>query len=113
LLGTLGLGTVLLRNVLERRRELALLAAVGYRRRHFLQMAVIENLLIVAAGLIIGALTASLAIAPAALERGARVPLSSGAVLLLFAVFVTAALSSLAAMVAATRGPLLDALKSE
>jgi putative ABC transport system permease protein len=32
LLGTVGLATVLLRNVLERRRELALLGAVGYRR---------------------------------------------------------------------------------
>ena len=35
LLGTVGLATVLLRNVLERRRELALLGAVGYRRGHF------------------------------------------------------------------------------
>ena len=32
LLGTVGLAAVLLRNVLERRRELALLGAVGYRR---------------------------------------------------------------------------------
>ena len=32
LLGTVGLATVLLRNVLERRRELALLGAVGFRR---------------------------------------------------------------------------------
>ena len=40
LLGTVGLGAVLLRNALERRRELALLAAVGYRRGHFLLMAV-------------------------------------------------------------------------
>ena len=30
-LGTIGLAAVLLRNVLERRRELALLRAVGYR----------------------------------------------------------------------------------
>ena len=33
-LGTVGLGAVLLRNAFERRRELALLQAVGYRRRH-------------------------------------------------------------------------------
>ena len=30
-LGTFGVGTVLLRNILERRRELALLQAIGYR----------------------------------------------------------------------------------
>ena len=34
LLGTLGLATVMLRNVLERRGELALLRAVGYRNTH-------------------------------------------------------------------------------
>ena len=33
LLGTIGLGAIAVRNVLERRRELALLRAVGYRRR--------------------------------------------------------------------------------
>ena len=36
LLGTVGVAAVLLRNVLERRRELALLGAVGYGPRHFL-----------------------------------------------------------------------------
>ena len=50
LLGTVGLATVLLRNVLERRRELALLGAVGYRRRHFLLMVMAENALLLAAG---------------------------------------------------------------
>ena len=48
LLGTVGLGAVLLRNALERRRELALLEAVGYRRGHFLLMAVAENTLLLA-----------------------------------------------------------------
>jgi ABC-type lipoprotein release transport system permease subunit len=113
LLGTVGLATVLLRNVLERRRELALLAAVGYRRSHFLLMAAIETVVIVVGGLAIGAASAAIAIAPAVLERGARLPLSSGALLLLFSVFVVAMLSALAAMVAATRTPLLEALRSE
>src|SRR4029453_17472205 len=35
ILGTLGLATVLLRNVLERRREVAVLRAVGYKSGHF------------------------------------------------------------------------------
>ena len=34
LLGTFGLATVFLRNVLERKKELALLGAVGFRRAH-------------------------------------------------------------------------------
>jgi putative ABC transport system permease protein len=113
LLGTVGLATVLLRNVLERRRELALLGAVGYRRSHFLLMVAAENTLLLAGGLIAGAACAALAITPAVLERGGRLPLTSGGVLLLFAVFATGLLSSLVATRAATRAPLLEALRSE
>ena len=113
LLGTVGLGTVLLRNALERRRELALLGAVGYQQRHFVLMAGAENALLLAGGLAIGAIAAALAIAPAVAERGGRLPLTSGGALLLFAVFVTGLLSSLVATRAATRAPLLTALRSE
>ena len=45
LLGTLGMAAVLLRNVLERRRELALLRAVGYNSSHFTLMVIAENVL--------------------------------------------------------------------
>lgn len=113
LLGTVGLATVLLRNALERRRELALLGAVGYRQRHFVLMAAAENGLLLAGGLAAGAVCAALAIAPAVAERGGRLPLTSGGALILFAVFLTGLLSSLVASRAATRAPLLDALRSE
>ena len=113
LLGTVGLAAVLLRNALERRRELALLGAVGYGRRHFLLMAAAENVLLLAAGLATGAICAALAIAPAIAERGGRLPLTSGGALLLFAVFATGLLSSVVATRAATRAPLLDSLRAE
>ena len=113
LLGTVGLATVLLRNALERRHELALLGAVGYRERHFVLMAAAENAVLLAGGLAAGALCAAVAIAPAVAERGGRLPLTSGGALLLFAVFVTGLLSSLVATRAATQTPLLDALRSE
>jgi ABC-type antimicrobial peptide transport system permease subunit len=116
LLGTVGLATVLLRNVLERRRELALLGAVGYRRRHFLLMVLAENALLLVAGLTAGAVCAALAIAPAIAERGGRMPLSSWSsigTLLVFAVFATGLLSSVIATRAAIRGPLLQSLRSE
>ncbi len=113
LLGTIGLAAVLLRNALERRRELALLGAVGYGRRHFLLMATAENVLLLAAGLASGALCAGLAIAPTIAERGGRLPLTSGGALLLFAVFATGLLSSVVATRAATRAPLLDSLRAE
>jgi putative ABC transport system permease protein len=113
LLGTVGLATVLLRNALERRREMALLAAVGYRRGHFGVMVLAENVLLLAVGLVAGAAAASLAIAPAVAERGGRLPLTAGGVLLLFAVFLTGLLSSAIATRAVTRAPLLASLRSE
>jgi hypothetical protein len=113
LLGTLGLATVVLRNVLERRRELALLAAVGFQPRHFLLMLAAENALLLGSGLLIGAVCAALAISPAVAERGGRIPWSAGAALLLFAVLLGGVLSSMIASRAATRGPLLGSLHAE
>ena len=74
LLGTLGLGAVLLRNVLERRRELALLRAVGYDTRHVSLMVLVENGLLLFGGLAIGTVCAVVAIAPAWIERGGQFP---------------------------------------
>ncbi len=112
-LGTIGLATVLLRNVLERRRELALLEAVGFRSGHVLTMVIAENVLLLGCGLLAGAICAGLAIAPAVIERGGRLPLTSTGMLLLFGVFITGLLSSIVAMNAATRAPLLSSLRSE
>jgi putative ABC transport system permease protein len=113
LLGTIGLAAVLVRNVLERRRELALLGAVGYRRQHVLLMVVAENALLVGGGLAAGAVCAGLAILPAVLERGGRVPLTASGAMLLVGVFITGLLSSVVAMRAATSTPLVASLHSE
>ena len=111
-LGTLGLGAVLLRNVLERRRELAVLRALGYTHSHFLTMVVAENVLLLVGGLVIGTFCALLAIAPVFLDRGGRLPFDTLIVLLL-AVLGTGLLASLGATAAALRSPLLPALRSE
>ncbi|HEX8145611.1 MAG TPA: ABC transporter permease [Pyrinomonadaceae bacterium] len=111
-LGTLGLAAVLLRNVLERRRELALLRAVGYDRRHFGLMIVAENALLLACGLLTGTLCALLAIAPVVSARGGRLPFASLG-LLLAAVVVAGLAASLVATAAALRAPLLAALREE
>jgi len=113
LLGTFGLATVLLRNVLERKRELALLGAVGFRPAHVMMMVVAENVLLLAAGLTAGAVSAAVAIAPAVAERGSTLPFTSGSALLMVAVLGTGLLSSVIAMRAATRMPLLASLRSE
>ncbi|HYO99038.1 MAG TPA: FtsX-like permease family protein [Pyrinomonadaceae bacterium] len=112
ILGTLGLATVLLRNVLERRRELALLRAVGYNARHFALMVVAENALLLLCGLLTGLVCALLAIAPAFYARGGHLPTLSLAVLLASVVLVGLA-ASLLATAAALRSPLIPALRAE
>lgn len=111
-LGTLGMAAVLLRNVLERRRELALLRAVGYNARHFALMIVAENALLLLCGLFTGTLCALLAIAPVFFSRGGNLPHVSLGVLLL-AVLISGLIASLVATAAALRSPVLPALRAE
>jgi ABC-type antimicrobial peptide transport system permease subunit len=112
LLGTVGMAAVLLRNVLERRRELALLRAVGYNSTHFTNMVISENLLLLIFGLLTGTACALLAIAPVFFSRGGSLPrLSLG--LLLLAVLISGLIASFVATWAALRSPLLPALRAE
>jgi hypothetical protein len=111
-LGTLGLATVLLRNALERWRELALLRAVGFRSTDVARLVLAENVLLLGLGLGLGAAAALLAVAPALAERGAQVPLL-GILGLLVAVFIVGLAASRVAVALVVRAPLLPALRAE
>ncbi len=111
-LGTVGLATILLRNVLERRKELALLRAVGYDQRILSGIIVTENLVLVIWGLVCGGICALLSILPALQARGVAFPVLMIS-LILFIVLIVGLASSILAVLAALRTPLLDALRSE
>ncbi len=64
LLGTLGLGVVLLRNVLERRTELSALSALGFRTRTLGRAVLVENLALLLGGILLGTLAGLAAAAP-------------------------------------------------
>jgi hypothetical protein len=112
LLGTIGLAAVMFRNVLERRKELALLRAVGYNASHLSQMIIAETVFLLGTGLVVGAASAAIAIAPAWLGRPGTLP-GIGLVLLLVAVIVAGLLSAVVATRTALRGRMLDALRAE
>jgi ABC-type lipoprotein release transport system permease subunit len=112
LLGTLGLAAVLLRNVFERRRDLALLRAVGFRPRDLAWTVLAENALLLALGLAAGVFSAALAIAPALTGRGGAPPAAS-LLALLAAVLLAGLLASLAAVGVVVRSNLLSALRAE
>ena len=111
-LGTFGVGTVLLRNILERRRELALLQAIGYRESHIRSLILAESVSLVVWGLLAGAACALLAVLPAIVERGGSFPWTA-VIMLLAAVLAAGFISTIAATAMAIRLPLLASLRAE
>jgi len=112
LLGSVGLGVIVLRNVLERRGELALLRAVGFRSRALQWLVFSEHSLLLALGLAVGVITAVVAVLPALLSPGAQVPFGSLAATIA-AVLVSGIIWTWGAAVLALRGPLITALRNE
>ncbi len=111
LLGTLGLATVQLRNVLERRGELALLRATGFRQSLLARLVFYENAALLSV-VSVGALAALLAILPHLLSGGAAIPWQSLG-LTLGAVIVVGLIAGMAAVRAVLNTPVLEALRGE
>src|ERR1700749_4672593 len=65
LLGSAGLGVVVLRNVQERRGELALLLAIGFRKRALQWLVLSEHGALLGLGLAVGIIAAVIGVLPA------------------------------------------------
>src|SRR5581483_1525283 len=111
LLGSVGLGIVVLRNIQERRGELALLLAVGFQRRTLKWLVLTEHAALLAAGLGVGVMAALIGILPSVLNPGSRVPYSS-LMLTVAGVFANGLVWAWLATSFALRGKLLDALRN-
>ena len=105
LLGSVGLAIVVLRNVMERRSELALLQAVGFERRKLRWLVLSEHWLLVLLGVAMGTTAALVAVWP---QRAHGVP-----VLTLLALAGGSLFWCWLAARVALRGPLLSALRNE
>jgi hypothetical protein len=112
LLGSAGLGVVVLRNVLERRGELALLEAVGFTPRVLLRLVMVEHAVLQALGLLLGIASALLALLPGLLSPSARISCGLLAAALGL-VFLSGLFWTWAAARLALRGELLPALRNE
>ncbi len=74
LLGSAGLGIVVARNVLERRREFGLLEAVGFKPAQLRALVFAEHRWLIVAALGIGSVSAIVAVSPGILQKGASFP---------------------------------------
>jgi len=101
-----------LRNVLERRGELGLLLAVGFRRRGLRRLVLGEHGALLGLGLGIGIAAAAVAVLPAILAPGTQLPYGSLA-LTLAAVLLNGLIWTWAATGYALRGNLLASLRNE
>lgn len=111
-LGGVGLGLVVLLNVLERRGELAMMRAVGFSRTEIGKMIFYEHTFLMLCGLIFGVVAGSLSVWPVVADDAARIPY-----VLLGSMVVCIALSGLLwiwiASVFALRGNVLQGLRDE
>jgi len=111
-LGSLAMGIVVLRNVLERRGELALLRAVGFAKSQLRWMVLCEHWALLALGMACGVLSAVVAVLPTVLSPDAAVPYVPW-LATLGGVAASGALWTYLAAAVALRGRLLAALRSE
>jgi hypothetical protein len=111
-LGALGLAVVLIRSVWERRGELALLRALGFRKRALAWLVLAENAFLLVVGLGVGSGAALLAVAPHLIAGAGEVPWQRLLGLLVL-VLCVGLLAGTVAVATTLRAPLLPALRRE
>jgi len=82
LIGTVGLGVILVRSILERRNEIALLKAVGFGRKLILKLFVNEYTGLLFTGILIGVVTATVAILPSLISPNTGVSFKTISIIL-------------------------------
>lgn len=102
LVGTFGLAAVMMRNVVERRREIALMRAVGFTTARVSRLILSENSVLLFWGILLGTAAALLAMLPHLRSTGADLPWQPLLLTLLSVAFV-GSLASVFAVRAATR----------
>ncbi|MCE5185815.1 MAG: ABC transporter permease [Planctomycetaceae bacterium] len=112
LLGSAALGFILLLNVQDRRGELAMMVAVGFRRQDLQFILCVEHGVILALGILCGLLPALYAVMPALWMQGRAFP-AAPAVLLVLGMSASGAVWIWLAVRTVLRMNFLDALKNQ
>lgn len=112
LLGTIGLAVVQLRSVLERRRELALMRAVGFSGGRISQLLLVETLILLVGGMAIGVVAASIAVVPYFWEVGQQAAVFQP-IFMLCIVLLVGTTAAIIAIRSAMKQTILSGLRSE
>lgn len=112
LLGTAGIGVLIARHVLERRGELGLMQALGFRAGSLRTMILGEHSVLLMLGMILGVVTAALAVIPQLIGSGGNLPVVFLG-RLIAAVFLFGLLVCVIAVSTAVRGQLTESIRRE
>ena len=112
IIGTIGLGIVLLRNLNERKREIALYQAIGFKRNYIFKLIFIENLFILFAGIGIGTLSALAGILPSFFSPTFQLP-STFLIIIILIILLNGLLWIYYPVKSALRKNLIEALRKE
>lgn len=112
LLGTAGIGVLIARHVLERRGELGLMQALGFQPGALRWMILGEHSVLLLLGMILGVVTAALAVIPQLIGSGGGLPVAFLGQLIA-AVFIFGLLVCVIAVSTAVKGRLTEAIRRE
>ena len=112
LVGTLGVGIIIARSVLERRSELSVMRAIGFNKSKIKKIILYEHLFLVSIGIIIGVVSSIITISPSSLSTSQQVPIK-----LLLTMTLSIVIGSFIFCYLATqltiKGKLLEGIKTE
>lgn len=112
IIGTIGLGIVLIRNILERKQEFALLLAVGFNARQVLRVIQIENIFILIIGMLLGFIAAIIGVLPSLLSPAFVIP-GYFVFIITMVIFLSGMISIWIPSRNAIKGNLIDSLRNE
>jgi len=112
IIGTIGLGIVLLRNILERKQELALLISLGYSRKQIFQIVFTENASLLVTGFSIGVLSAFAGIIPSLMSPSFNIEWSF-LLIITTGIFISGLLWIWFPLRSALKKPLITALRAD
>ena len=112
ILGSAGLGLVLALNVIDRKGELAMMRAVGFRKPQLMRMLFFEHGLLLLAGLFCGVVPALWAVFPSIVMQGGSFPYAI-IVLMILAILISGLLWIRFAVAAVLKSDYLNVLRNE
>jgi ABC-type antimicrobial peptide transport system permease subunit len=112
IIGTIGLGIILLRNIYERRQEFALMISMGYSRKQIFSIVFTENVCLLSTGFLTGLMSAIVGILPSLLSPSFKVQ-GEFVIMLTTVIFISGLLWIYFPLKGALRKPLITALRGE